>query len=207
MKHRDRVVFRHIDLIEHAEPTVLRRKRDGTAAQPHLAAGEGVGADEHTAVGVHMERGGEHRAREEPCKVVRKNVLARRLSACEQEILPLQQRGDRRIEHLFADKLHHRARNASLRGRIHAPLFFEPLQPERKVFSHDIIFSFCCEPPCAAYLSEKIIAPAGKKVNFPPPSALLIGNFPSSPLNSVEKHYILTKRVKFYRKSSAGGEK
>ena len=201
MKHRDRVVFRHIDLIEHAEPTVLRRKRDGTAAQPHLAAGEGVGADEHTAVGIHMERGGEHRAREEPCKVVRKDVLARRLSACEQEILPLQQRGDRRIEHLFADKLHHRARNASLRGRIHAPLFFEPLQPERKVFSHDIIFSFCCGPPCAAYLSEKNYSPGGEKSQF------LIGNFPSSPLNSVEKHYILTKRVKFYRKSSAGGEK
>ena len=167
MKHRDRVVFRHIDLIEHAEPTVLRRKRDGTAAQPHLAAGEGVGADEHTAVGVHMERGGEHRAREEPCKVVRKNVLARRLSACEQEILPLQQRGDRRIEHLFADESNHRARNAPLRGRIHAPLFFEPLQPERKVFSHDIIFSFCCGPPCAAYLSEKNYSPGGEKSQLP----------------------------------------
>lgn len=44
-------------------------------------------------------------------------------------------------------------------------------------------------------------------VEFGDTQKLLIGNFPSSPLNSVEKHYILTKRVKFYRKSSAGGEK
>ena len=166
MKHRDRVVFCHVDLIEHAEPAVLRRKRDGAAAQPHLAAGEGVGADEHAAVGIHMERSGEHRAREEPCEVVRKNVLARRLSAREQEILPLQQRGDRRIEHLFADESNHRARNAPLRGRIHAPLFFEPLQPERKVFSHDIVFSFYCGPLCTSPSVGKNYSPGGGKSQF-----------------------------------------
>ena len=169
MKHRDRVVFCHVDLIEHAEPAVLRRKRDGAAAQPHLAAGEGVGADEHAAVGIHMERGGEHWAREEPCEVVRKNVLARCLSAREQEILPLQQCRDRRIEHLFADESNHRARNAPLRGRIHAPLFFEPLQPERKLFSHDIIFSFCCGPPCAALSAAKNYIPHDGKSQFTAP--------------------------------------
>ena len=88
-----------------------------------------------------------------------------------------------------------------------------PLTTQRKRRGSCLFYSICYEITNEALVFGGDVMTATDitvhlgMVEFGDTQKLLIGNFPSSPLNSVEKHYILTKRVKFYRKSSAGGEK
>ena len=131
VQHGHSVVFRHVDLIQDAEASVLRGERDRAAAQPHLAAGEGVGSDQRAAVGIHMERHSVDRTAEQPRKVVRQDIFARGLAAGEQNVLPLQKRGDGQLHDLIADEFDGRLGDAAAHRLVRDVLLFELLQTER----------------------------------------------------------------------------
>ena len=131
VQHGHSVVFRHVDLIQDAEAAVLRGERDRAAAQPHFAAGEGVGSDQRAAVGIHVERHSVDRTAEQPRKVVRQDIFARGLAAGEQNVLPLQKRGDGQLHDLIADEFDGRLGDAAAHRLVRDVLPFELLQTER----------------------------------------------------------------------------
>ena len=144
VQHSHSVVFRHVDLIKDTKPAVLRGKRDRAAAQPHLAAGEGICADKRAAIGIHMERHSVDRTAEQPRKVVRQDIFARGLAAGEQDILSLQQRGNRQIHDLIADEFDRRLGNAAAHRLVRDILLSKLLQSERQLFSHAVNDPLLC---------------------------------------------------------------
>ena len=66
-------------------------------AQPHLAAGKGVCADEGAAVCVHVEGDIIAGPAKQPGQIIRQNVLARGLLAAQQDIFSLQKGGHGQI--------------------------------------------------------------------------------------------------------------
>ena len=91
------LVFCHVDLVQDAEAALLRRLGHRAPAQPHLAAGKGVCADEGAAVCVHVEGDIIAGPAKQPGQIIRQNVLARGLLAAQQDIFSLQKGGHGQI--------------------------------------------------------------------------------------------------------------
>ena len=151
MQYGQRLVFRHIDLVEHAEAAVLCAEVYRPRAEAHLAALEGIHTNEARGVHIHMEGNITRRTAEDLRKVFRQHVFARGLAAGEQQILPAQNGGDRRLPHVLSviaiPRLRHAVRK--LRGHrvLHAkfpdavqkrgtkPLLFQKIQQSKLTLS------------------------------------------------------------------------
>lgn len=78
-----------------------------------------------------MERHSVDRTAEQPRKVVRQDIFARGLAAGEQNVLPLQKRGDGQLHDLIADEFDGRLGDAATHRLVRDVLLFELLQSER----------------------------------------------------------------------------
>ena len=91
MENGNRVVFCHVDLIQYPEAAVLGALVNASLAQLYLVIPESVRPDQLRAAGVHMKRYIICGPSEYIRQILRQNILACRLGACQQKILPLQQ--------------------------------------------------------------------------------------------------------------------
>ncbi|MPN02724.1 hypothetical protein SDC9_149940 [bioreactor metagenome] len=100
VEHGQRLVFRHIDLIQNAESSLQRAAGDGPMAQGDLASGEGIRPDQRGRVGVDIERHVPLGTAKQSGEVFRQIVLAGGLGAHQQQMLPAQKGRDRLLPHV-----------------------------------------------------------------------------------------------------------
>ncbi len=92
---------RHVYLVEHAKPAVLRAAADGAGTEDDPPVGEGVGAQHERRVDVDVEGEVPFRPSERAREVLGEHVLASRLRPGEQQVLPAQQGARRLLPDLF----------------------------------------------------------------------------------------------------------
>ena len=102
MQHRQRLVLRHVHLVQHAEAAQTGALADGALPEHHLAVLQGVRADQGRGVHVHIHGHIPVGTAEHGGKVLRQHVLAGGLGACQQQMLAAQQRRRRALPDLLA---------------------------------------------------------------------------------------------------------
>jgi hypothetical protein len=102
VEHRQGLVFRHVDLVQHAEAAALRAAQNGALAHGDPAVGKRVRPDEGRGVRVDVKGDVPLRPAEHGGQVLRQDVLAGGLGAHQQQILPGQQRRGRRLPNFAA---------------------------------------------------------------------------------------------------------
>ena len=162
MQYSKRLIFCHVDLVEHAEATMLCAKVHGAGAEADLAALERVHADEARGVHVHVERHVPCGTGEDLGEVFRQHVFASGLAAREQQVLPAQQRRQRRLPHVLAIIMIPRLRDAVLQLRRRRILRVKFTNAIQKVGTQPLLFqkiqqidhSFL---PCALHVLFSVI--------------------------------------------------
>ena len=91
VEHRQGLVLRHVDLVQHAEASHLRALVDGPFPEGYLPVGKGVGAQEGGGVGVDVKGHVPAGAAEGGCQVFCQYVLAGGLGAGEQQVFPAEE--------------------------------------------------------------------------------------------------------------------
>ena len=140
VQYSKRLIFCHVDLVEHAEATMLCAKVHGAGAEADLAALERVHADEARGVHVHVERHVPCGTGEDLGEVFRQYVFARGLTAREQQVLPAQNGGDRLFPHVLAIIMIPRLRDAVLQLRRRRILRVKFTNAIQKVGTQPLLF-------------------------------------------------------------------
>ena len=91
VEHSQRFVFRHVDLIQHAEAAQFRALVDGALAQGDGAVGKGVRTQQGGGVGVDVEGHIPAGTGEGGGQIFRQDVFAGGLGADQQQVLAAQQ--------------------------------------------------------------------------------------------------------------------
>ena len=94
MEDGQRLVLRHVDLVQNTEAPVLGATADGARPELDLPVGKGVHAHQPRGVQIHMEGDVPGGAAKGCGQIFRQHVLASGLSPGEEQILPTQQCGD-----------------------------------------------------------------------------------------------------------------
>ena len=102
VKHRNRIIFRHVDLIQNTEAAFLCTLVNASLAQLHLVIHEGICSDQVAAVCVHMERHVIHRSSKNIRQVLCQNILTSCLRSCQKQILLLQHRCHGHLQGFFS---------------------------------------------------------------------------------------------------------
>ena len=97
VQHRQRLVLRHVDLVEHREAAVFTREIDRPRLEHNSTPIEAVRPDHRRRIHPHMEGQVPHRALKQRRQVLAEDVLARRFRPRQQQILPAEKRRDRRL--------------------------------------------------------------------------------------------------------------
>ena len=91
MQHGQSFVFRHVDLVQNGEATVLHALIDRAGTEPHLPVFKRVHADEAGGVHVDVEGNVPGRTAEHCGQVFRQDVFAGGLPAGQQQVFATQQ--------------------------------------------------------------------------------------------------------------------
>ena len=102
VQHRQRLVLRHVDLVEHREAAVFTREVDRPRFEHDPTSIEAVRPDHRRRIHPHMEGHIPHRALKQRRQILAEDVLARRLRPRQQQISPAEKRRDRRLPDLPA---------------------------------------------------------------------------------------------------------
>ena len=102
MQNRQRLVFRHVDLVQNAEAAIARAEIDRAGTEGHLSVFKGIHADEACRVHIHMEGHIPAGARKDLRQIFREHIFARGLAAGEQQIFSAQNGGDSGLPDLFS---------------------------------------------------------------------------------------------------------
>ena len=92
MKYRNRIILRHIDLIQNTESAFLSTLVNASLTQLHLIIHESICSNQVTAVCIHMKGHVIHRSPENICQIFCQHILSRSLRSCQKQILLLQHR-------------------------------------------------------------------------------------------------------------------
>ena len=122
-----RLVFGHVDLVQHTKPAALGAAVDRAGPEFDRAALKRIHADEGGCVHVHMERDVPRRAAEGGGEVLGQHIFAGGLAACQQQVLAAEQRGQSLLPDVLAiiSKGRHRDAGAQRLGqRVGCAVFF-----------------------------------------------------------------------------------
>ena len=119
VKHRNRVILCHIDLVKDSKTAVYRALIHRTRPQLHFTAAKCICAHKRAAVHVDMKGHVVGRSAEHPRKIFRQNIFSGRLRAGQQDILALQQRVGRHLKCFSSIIRHVRGGDSVLQSFLH----------------------------------------------------------------------------------------
>ena len=99
MEHRQGLIFRHVDFVQHAEAAGLGAGIHRPGSELHLTVPESIRAHQRPGIGVHMQGNVPHGPLKQSRQILGQHVFARGLAARQQQVLP----GQHRSEHLLPD--------------------------------------------------------------------------------------------------------
>ena len=102
VQHRQRLVFGHVDLVQHAEAAALCAAVHRPGTEHHLPARKGIHADEGGGVHVYMKGDVPRGAAKGGGKIFCQHVFAGGLSAGQQQVFAAEDSRQRLFPHLFA---------------------------------------------------------------------------------------------------------
>ena len=114
VKNTDRIVFRHVDLIENTKTAFLCTAVNAAFPECDLLVLERICSDQLGASCVYMEGNVVRRSSENIRQCLCQHVFSRCLLAGQQQIFALQQRGNCHLQNLFSEKRDFRRAHAVL---------------------------------------------------------------------------------------------
>ena len=114
VKNTDRIVFRHVDLIENTKAAFLGTAVNAALPECDLLVLERIGSDQLGTSRIYMEGNVVRRSSENVRQCLRQHIFSRCLFAGQQQIFALQKRGNRHLQNLFSKKRDFRRAHAVL---------------------------------------------------------------------------------------------
>ena len=104
MENGNRIVLRHVDLIQDSKSTVLGTLVNRSLSQLHLIVHKRICADQITAVGIYMKRNIIGRAVKNICQILCQNIFSGGFRSCQKKVLSFQKSSDRHFQNIFSIK-------------------------------------------------------------------------------------------------------
>ena len=101
VQHGQRLVFRHVDLVEHGKAAVLGAERNRAGAEDDLVTVKGIGAQQIGRVGADVKADVPARTAEGRREIFGKDVFAGGLRPGQQQVFPAQQGRQSRLPHVL----------------------------------------------------------------------------------------------------------
>ena len=113
MKHRNCVVFCHIDLVQDTESAIFCTAVDTSLAKLHFVVLKSIRSDQITTVGIYVKRYIVRRTVKNICQVLGTDILAGRCRSGQEQVLTLEDGCDRHLQDLLSIERYGRFRDPS----------------------------------------------------------------------------------------------